>query len=390
MAKNIVLKLFTIAKIKTFDESPNNYDVKIYDPSFYNDLLTSKTLGFGEAYMLGKFDTPNLELLLTKLSTLNKLSICNILKLLRLQDVIYFINYIFWKIWIVVWSYIINPQSIIRSKIVGKEHYDLPTILYQKMLDPTMLYSCGYWKNCETLSEAQLNKVELIISKLKIQDRDTILEIGSGWGFIASTIAKKYPKCKVLGVSISKEQIDYCNQTCDLDNLDFKFIDYREIKFMKFDKIYSVGMFEHIGVKNYPDFFNSTYNLLKDNGIMFLHTICKHQQSITSDPWFDKYIFPGGYLPSIGQIAKIGETTNYNLADLQEFGYYYVRTLGAWNQNFQGSFKELHEKDAMIFTARFKRMWELYLVMSKVGFISNYLHLAQFVFTKKYEDVYHR
>jgi len=390
MSKNIVLKLFTIAKIKTFDDYPGNYDIKIYDPTFYNDLLTSKTLGLGEAYMLGKFDTPNLELLLTKLSVLNKLSIFKLLQLLNFQDYIYFINYIFWKICIVAWSYIINPQSIIRSKIVGKEHYDLPNILYQKMLDPTMLYSCGYWKDCNTLNDAQLQKAELIMSKLKIQDGDTILEIGSGWGYIASTIAKKYPKCKVLGVSISKGQIDYCNQNCELDNLDFKLIDYRELGYAKFNKIYSVGMFEHVGYKNYSDFFMSTHNLLKDKGIMFLHTICKHQQSYTSDPWFDKYIFQGGYLPSISQVVKVAETTNYNLSDFQDFGLYYAKTLEAWNQNFQMSFNELSDKDPKVFTARFKRMWEFYLIMSKVGFLTNHLHLSQFVFTKNYGEVYHR
>ena len=387
MSKSLVLKIFRLSNIKIYEEYPYNYDIRVIDDTFYSDLLNYKTLGLGEAYMSGKFMTPNLEMLLVKLQKINTL---NILKLLQFTDYLYLIKYCIFKFLIFCSWYFINLQSIIKSKMVAEEHYDLPPILYQKMLDSTMLYSCGYWNNVNTLDEAQKQKAELIIQKLKIDDNDQILEIGSGWGFIAYAIATIYPKSNVLGISISAEQIAYCTEKYNLPNLKFELRDYRELQKNSYDKIYSVGMFEHVGYKNYQDFFNVTYSLLKNNGIMLLHTITKHQEEKVNDPWFDKYIFPNGYLPSMGQVIKVVEKTQFNLVDLQEFGDYYTLTLEAWLQNFEKNFDILQEKNAGIFTKRFQRMWEFYLVMSKVGFISKHLHLSQFVFTKNYQGVYIR
>lgn len=390
MSKRIILGLFRLASIKTFDQRPSDYDIKIIDPSFYDDVLNKKTLGFGEAYMSNKFTTPNLELLLTKLSTLNKLSFLQLIRYLYFTDYFYFINYYLWKLLIILDTIIRNPQTILRSKVVAEEHYNLPPILYQKMLDKNMLYSCAYWKDVDTLDQAQIAKANLIIQKLKIRDGDSILEVGSGFGYVSFAIATQYPNSKVLGISISEEQVKYCQQRYMLPNLKFKLQDYRELKENSFNKIYSVGFFEHTGEQNYDHFFNLMYGLLKNNGIMLLHTIVKHRESHNSDPWFDKYIFRGGYLPSMGQVLKVTEKGEFRLADIQEFGFYYARTLQVWLENFEGSFEELQNMNPTIFTNKFKRMWEFYLVMSKVGFNTRSIHLTQFVFTKNAVDVYCR
>lgn len=387
MSKAIILKLFDVVGIDYDGHAP---DIYVKDETFYDDLLHYKTLGFGEAYMYAKFTTPDLEQLLLKLQKLNKLSLCALLALLDFWDYIYFLKYIFFKLYTFLIISCTNPQSIIASKKVGKEHYDLSNLFFAKMLDEKMLYSCGYWDDVKTLEGAQIAKTELVIQKLKIKPGDTILEIGSGWGYISYAIASKYPHCKVFGISISKEQITYCREKYNLPNLNYGFCDYRELQKNSYDKIYSVGMFEHVGYKNYNTFFDITYSLLKDNGVMLLHTITKHKQSRNSDPFFDKYIFAGGYLPSMAQVLKVAENTNYNIADLQEFGLYYALTLQAWLQNFKINFNELKSNDPTFYTPKFERMWELYLVMSKVGFMSGHLHLSQFVFTRNYKSVYIR
>ena len=371
MSKSIILKLFKYVNINL------DSDIMVYDESFYSDLLQYKTLGFGESYMNKKIDTPDLYNLIFKLQKLNNMKLIDYFKILNILDYLYLIFYIFWKLYTIIICTLMNYNSILKSKNVAKIHYDLPNILYTKMLDSTMLYSCGYFKNTTDLHKAQLQKTDLIIQKLHISEGDSILEIGSGWGFISYTIAKKYPKCNIIGVSISEEQIQYCNNTYNLPNLKFELKDYREIPANSFDKIYSVGMFEHVGSKNYNDFFNITYNLLNTNGIMLLHTICKNRQSFGNDPWIEKYIFPGGYLPSISEITKYTERTNFHLADIEEFGLYYSKTLQCWLENFEKSYIELRNYNLHIFDSKFKRMWIFYLIICKVSFDSKYCKLSQ-------------
>jgi cyclopropane-fatty-acyl-phospholipid synthase len=382
MSKQIVQKLFNYVDI-------NNYDIKVIDESFYSDILNSKTLGFGEAYMNSKFDTVNLYELCLKLHKLNNLSLQDLFNILNLWDFIYLIKYLFFKFITIIYGYIFNLQSIVLSKKVGKIHYDLPFSLYDKMLDSTMLYSCAYFFAESDLFTAQVQKANLVIDKLHIQNSNNVLDIGCGWGYITYAIAKKYPNCFVTGITISKEQISFCEEKYKLPNLSFQLIDYRELKIDSYDRIYSVGMFEHVGYKNYKDFFDKTYSLLKNEGIMLLHTICKHKQSYNSDPWFEKYIFPGGYLPSISQVIKSTEDTKFNIVDVQEFGLYYSRTLESWLNNFEKNYEELRDTNR-IFDEKFYRMWKLYLVFSKVGFDTKYLHLSQFIFTKNNKEVYHR
>lgn len=402
MSKRVILKLFKLVDINIkYHTNQNDYDIDVLDDSFYTDILHRKTLGLGESYMNSKFDTPNLELLLTKLSKLNDLSALQLLSHLNFIDYIYFIYYIFWKVINVYYCIFFNQQTIEKSKEVGEQHYDLPNILYENMLGTTKFYSCAYFtKNDKRRKKyldrygkidiAQNNKCHLIINKLQINDNDNILEIGCGWGFISYIIAKKFPKSKVLSISISKEQIDYCNKMYSLPNLKFELKDYRDLTKNSYDKIFSIGMFEHVGYQNYNDFFNITYSLLKSNGLMLLHTIVNKKVNYGNDPFFHKYIFPGANLTSISQILKSIENTKYVVEDVHCFGLNYSKTLNCWYDNFQESFDTLNEYDPVIFNDKFKRMWEMYLKMSIVGFNTRKLNLAQFVFSKNKKDVYDR
>jgi len=392
MNKSIVKKLFKQVNVITKEDNELYFDIDIKDDSFYYDLINYKTLGLGEAYMFEKFETPDLENLLYKLSRLNDISIFSILKYLSFFEWFYFIPYLLWKMWNKIRFLFFNQQTIEKSKVVGEEHYDLPNILYDNMLGSTKLYSCSYWNNDYfNLDKAQIAKTNLIIDKLLIKDGQTVLEIGSGWGYIASQIAIRYPKCKVTGISISSEQIAYCIENYNyIDNLRFCLIDYRFIAENYYDRIYSVGFAEHIGFKNYKHFYDLTYKALKNEGLMLVHTICRNKENYGNDPFIDKYIFRGGELTSASQILKVVESSKFNMEDVHEFGLYYAQTLLAWRVNFLDSYDNLKFSNSYLFDANFKRMWLFYLTISRIGFLNKTLRLTQFIFTKNNNTVYNR
>lgn len=385
MYKRLVLKLFESVNVITYEKNSLDYDIKVIDESFYFDLVNTKTLGLAEGYMNKKFTSLDLRRFLIKLSKLNNIE--RIISSLYWYEKIIFIPYLIRQILVHVWSWMINNQSIIRSRRVAEEHYNLPLKLYKNMLGETMSYSCSYWSNeAVNLDEAQINKIWLIIEKLQPKDGDKILEIGCGWGYTAYIIANEYPRCQVTGITISKEQFEYCKQNYNLKNLIFQLIDYREVK-CRYDKIYSVGFFEHVGINNYQAFFDLTYDLLEDGGIMITHCICRDKRGYNYNEFIDKYIFPGGELGSISQIIQASEESKFVLEDVHQFGLYYARTLNEWSINFMNNYSKI--KDDRL-DDRFFRMWLIYLTMSSVGFKTKSLRLAQFVFTKNFKKVYNR
>jgi len=388
--KQLVLNLFKYADIISYKNNFSPYDIHVLDDSFYVDVILTKSLGLGEAYMDGKFTTPNLEVLITKLNTLNNLKPWDV-PFNPLYTLVYG-YYCLVKIYEYILVSLFNFQSIILSKKVAEVHYNLPDILYDNMLDNTRFYSCAYFKDTDDLYTAQVAKADLIISKLKIEDVHTILEIGCGWGFIANRIAEQYPKSFVVGITISTEQYRFCSQHYDLPNLSFECKDYRELEANKYDRVLSCGFYEHVGLKNYEAFFNITYNLLHEDGIMLLHTIINAQNhGGKGDPWILKYIFPGGYIPTVSMMLSVVEKcNNFHLQDIEQFGFYYGKTLGCWHDNFCKNWERLVSYDSTLFTEKFKRMWEFYLLFCKVGFDISKLHLVQFVFTKKSKKVYCR
>ena len=254
-----------------------------------------------------------------------------------------------------------------KSKKNVAHHYDISEKLYDLFLDKKRQYSCAYFKNDnDTLEEAQNNKINHIIKKLNIKDNQTVLDIGSGWGGMAIEIAKK-TKARVLGITLSENQLKYSRQKAKEMNLEnqveFKLIDYRELK-SKFDRIVSVGMFEHVGKKFYRKYFKCVHDLLNENGAALIHTIGSIDKPRDPQPWISKYIFPGGYTPSLSEIARPIEDSNLILNDLEVLRLHYAHTLRNWRERF------LNKKDKVLemFDERFLRMWEFYLAGCEMAF----------------------
>jgi cyclopropane-fatty-acyl-phospholipid synthase len=243
------------------------------------------------------------------------------------------------------------------------------------MLDKNMIYSCAYWKNAETLEQAQENKCKLICEKLYLKPGMKILDIGCGWGGLALYAAKNYG-VEVIGVTISQEQAEYAREITKDYPVEIRLQDYREIDEL-FDRIVSVGMFEHVGVKNYKTFMNTAHTLLKDGGLLLLHTIGSNSSLTYGDPWITKYIFTNGMLPSVEQIARASQGL-FVMEDWHNFGADYDKTLMAWNENFEKNWPLLQSK----YGDRFYRMWKYYLLSCAGVFRARGIQLWQIVFSK--------
>ncbi len=268
--------------------------------------------------------------------------------------------------------YVSNYNLPGKSKKNIEHHYDIGGERGEKLYDIFLdklhrQYSCAYWKdNTKTLEEAQQNKIDHIIKKLDIKKDHKILEIGCGWGGMAFEIAKQ-KGCEVTGISLSKNQIQHCKNKAKKLNLDnqvnFELIDYRKIK-GNFDRIYSVGMFEHVGKKFYKTFFKSINNLLKDNGTFLLHTIGVVDAPTPPNKFINKYIFPGGNCPSFSEIIKPIEKTGLIVVDSETLVRHYDKTLESWLERFlinKSTVKDL-------FDEKFVKMWEFYLASCASAF----------------------
>jgi cyclopropane-fatty-acyl-phospholipid synthase len=275
-----------------------------------------------------------------------------------------------------------NLQKISRETIVGEEHYDLGNPLFHAMLDRRMVYTCAYWKNATNLDEAQEAKLELICQKLRLKKGMKVLDIGCGFGSFAKYAAEKHG-VEVVGVTISKEQISFAQEDCKNLPVKFRFQDYRSIN-QKFDRVVSIGMFEHVGPKNFKTFMQVVSRCLVDDGLFLLHTIGRNDDRIVSTfPWLQKYIFPNGDLPTPNQITKAADS-RFDLLDWHEFGSYYDQTLMAWYANFEKNWPEL-KKD---YDERFYRMWKYYLLSCAGAFRSRVVGLWQIVYGKKWLSHY--
>ncbi len=277
-------------------------------------------------------------------------------------------------------STLINLQSPSRAYIVGEQHYDIGNDLYAKMLDKRMVYSCGYWSAplapARNLDEAQEGKLDLICKKLGLKPGQKILDVGCGWGSFAKFAAEKYG-VGVVGITISKEQAALARERCKGLPIEIRVEDYRSTA-GTFDHIVSVGMFEHVGLKNYRTFFKKMKSLLKDDGLFLLHTIGSSVDLRASDPWIEKYIFPGGLLPSVGQIGKALDR-QFVVEDWHNFGADYDTTLMAWYKNFERAWPTLQDK----YDERFRRMWRYYLMSMAGMFRSRGTQLWQIVLSKR-------
>lgn len=285
------------------------------------------------------------------------------------------------KDWNMLWKLflgkITNQQTLKRSKNVIDEHYNIIEIdMYKAMLGRTFSYTCGYWKNVDTLDEAQDAKHKLICKKLHLKSGERVLEIGSGFGILCNYMADNYG-CEVTGINISEVHHKYASEHAS-NNVDFQLVDYRGFKPKeKFDKIVSVGMIEAVGTKNYKIFFNIVHSLLKEGGLFLLHTIGTHAGESRGDPWITKYIFPGGVLPRLSEIINVSDRL-FIMEDWHNFGYYYYPTLMAWFKQFHGYWTE----SGRDINEPYYRMWKYYLLMCAGGFKARDNSLWQIVFSK--------
>ena len=280
------------------------------------------------------------------------------------------------------YRYLTNFNFIKKSKMNAAHHYDISDDLYFLFLDPLRQYSCAYFKNeNETLEQAQENKINHIIKKLNIRPNQKVLDIGSGWGSLAIEIAKK-AKCQVTGITLSENQFEYSKKRIKELNLgnqvEFKLIDYREVK-EKFDRIVSVGMFEHVGRKFYKTFFKKVSEILNDDGVALLHTIGSVNPPRDPHPWITRYIFPGGYTPSLSEVSGPIEKSGLIISDIEVLRMHYAHTLRNWKERF----KKNKEKVVQMFDERFFRMFEFYLSSCEMAFKHGDQVVYQFQLTKK-------
>ena len=281
------------------------------------------------------------------------------------------------------YRYLTNFNFIKKSKMNVAHHYDLSDELYDLFLDPKRQYSCAYFKNeNDTLENAQNNKIQHIIKKLNIQSNQKILDIGCGWGSLAIDIAKS-TNCEVTGITLSKNQYDYCVKKAKELNMEnqvrFKLIDYRELN-EKFDRIVSVGMFEHVGRKFYKKFFKQIEKLLTDNGVSLIHTIGSVNPPRDPHPWVTKYIFPGGYTPSLSEITTPVEKAGLIVSDIEVLKLHYSHTLRHWKENCIKNKTQIID----MFDERFFRMWEFYLTGCEISFKWGDQVVYQLQLTKSY------
>jgi len=339
---------------KPFKEKP--ITIKLLDEKLSYKLLINPDLYFGEAYTEGSLVIEN-----GTLSEFLDITFRNIGR----GD----IN-IFGKILKKIagtYRHLTSFNKIIKSKKNVSHHYDISEKLYDLFLDSNRQYSCAYFKNeNDTLEQAQSNKIDHIIKKLNIEPNQKILDIGSGWGTLALSLAKK-TKVSVIGITLSENQLEHSRKKAKEMNLsnqvEFKLIDYRQLN-EKFDRIVSVGMFEHVGRKFYKTYFNQVSKLLKNKGIALIHTIGSSNPPRDPQPWINKYIFPGGYTPSLSEIARPIENSGLIISDIEVLRMHYAHTLRHWKERF------LSKKESVLdmFDEKFYRMWEFYLASCEMAF----------------------
>jgi len=364
-APQILVDLLAKADVRLNGERP--WDLQIHDPATYQRILSQGSLGFGEAYMDGLWDAAQLDQLFERLFRADINRDIRFLPRLRL---------LLASLASTLQNRLINRQTGQRAYEVGRRHYDIGNDIYQAMLDPSMSYSCGYWAEADNLIDAQLAKLELICRKLDLQPGERLLDIGCGWGGLASHAARHYG-VKVLGITISREQQQLAQERCAGLPVEIALRDYREQE-GRFDKIVSVGMFEHVGAKNYTTYFDTVRRLLTEDGLFLLHTIGDYETVSYNDPWFDRYIFPNSILPSARLITTKIEP-HLVIQDWHNFGPDYDPTLMAWWENFNAAWPELRNR----YDERFYRMWKYYLHVCAGLFRSGQGQLWQIVLSHR-------
>ncbi|WP_202403099.1 cyclopropane fatty acyl phospholipid synthase [Vreelandella massiliensis] len=354
-----VADLLEQANIEINGDRP--WDMQLNASGVIENALSRGNLGLGESYMNGDWDAESLDQFFYHL-TRAKLH----LSVKPTQLVYHSLR-----------AKLVNRQSAKRAWEVGERHYDLGNEFYAAMLDQRMTYTCGYWKNAANLDEAQEAKLDLICRKLALKPGMRVLDIGCGWGSFMAYAAEHYG-VECVGLTISKEQAEFGKRVMKKGlPVEFRLQDYRA-ETEVFDRIVSIGMFEHVGHKNYREYMDVAHRCLKEDGLFLLHTIGKNVTNTPPDPWIDKYIFPNGELPSLSQVTDAAEPL-FVVEDVHNFGADYDKTLMAWHENFEANWLEFRDR----FDDTFYRMWRYYLLSCAGAFRARQIQLWQLVLSKQ-------
>ncbi len=373
-SKRFLEELFGAADIRIDGDRP--WDLRVADDRFYDRVLRDGSLGLGESYMERWWDCEDLSELAFRAFR------AKVDRELRFG----------WKIaWHVARAKLLNLQRRGRSEQVAEAHYNLSNEFYELILGKTMAYTCGYWKDAETLDQAQEAKYDLVCRKLDLQPGDRVLEHGCGWGAFARHAAERYG-CRVVAVSISEPQVAYARELCRGLPVEVHYCDYRDEAIYNaggetFDKVVSIGMCEHVGPKNYRAWFEVVDHQLKDDGLFLLHTIGSDLSVQRNEAFTQKYIFPNCVIPSLKQLTSAAEGL-FTAEDLHNIWRSYDYTMREWQRNFARNWDEIQRLDPK-FDDRFYRMWNFYnfvgmgaarsrnaclwqIVSSKVGSLREY------------------
>lgn len=353
-AKSRIDELLARAGARVNGPAPS--DLQVHTRDFYQRVFAHGSLGLGESYMDGVWDADDLDGFLFKLLD------AHLDEQLRTLD----------DLWLHLKARLVNLQHGQRAYVVGEKHYDLGNDLYHAMLGKRLVYSCGYWKDATNLDDAQEAKLDLVFRKLGLEPGMRVLDIGCGWGEALKLAAERYG-IEGLGVTISHEQAQFAKELCAELPIEIRVQDYRELD-ETFDRVFSIGMFEHVGIKNYHTYFEVARRCTREEGLFLLHCIGSNVSTNHTDPWIAKYIFPNSMLPSAEQIANASEDL-FVIEDWHNFGAYYDRTLMAWRENFDAAWPQLSQR----YDERFRRMWRFYLSASAAVFRSRRDQLWQLV-----------
>jgi len=359
-ARTAVEELFAIADVRVNGDRP--WDIAVRDERFYRAVLRGGSLAFGEAYMAGWWESKALD------ETVARLLSHHLEEKIKFTpgNILLFLDTAF-----------NNRGKKTRAFEIGRKHYDLGNDLFTRMLDRRLTYTCGYWQGgAKTLDEAQEAKLDLVCRKIGLKRGQTVLDIGCGWGSFAKFAAEQYG-ARVVGLTVSKEQVELGRELCKGLPVEFRLQDYRDVDGM-FDHIVSLGMFEHVTQKNYRTYMRVAHDHLKDGGLFLLHTIGSNVSSFHTDPWISKYIFPNSIIPSIAFIARSAERL-FVIEDWHNFGADYEKTLMCWFANFDRHWPEISAK----YGDTFYRMWKFYLLSCAGSFRARNNQLWQIVLSKE-------
>jgi cyclopropane-fatty-acyl-phospholipid synthase len=354
-ARRMVEEILGVADIAVDGDRP--WDLRVRNRDLFGRVLAGGSLALGESYMDGWWDCDRLDELLTRILAKGLHE--------RVRPSLHTA-----ALWLR--STLLNAQRRGRAYNIGERHYDLGNDLYSLMLDRGMSYSCGYWKRAKDLDGAQEDKLELVCRKLKLEGGMSVLDIGCGWGAFARHAAERHG-VRVLGITVSKEQAALAAERCRGLPVEIRLQDYRDLQ-GSFDRIVSIGMLEHVGLKNYRTYMGIAARCLAPEGLFLLHTIGSNLSTRHADPWVDRYIFPDGMVPSLQQLARAAEGL-LRVEDLHDFAQYYDTTLMAWHRNFIAGWDRIRE----VYGERFFRMWSYYLLSSAASFRSGIARLWQLV-----------